>query len=153
MNYADIIKEKVEIMGQSFLQKDFHTFVEFTYPTVVEMMGGKQKIAEAIAQGIEAMEAEGNSFVEISFGEPSEMIIEKEELQCTISQALQLKVPGGKFMIQSTLIAISIDHGRNWHFIDTSDKDIQMIKSMLPSLSERLVIPPLSNPVFYPEVF
>ncbi len=139
------------MMGKFFLKKDFISFCKYTYPKIVEMMGGTNKMAEVIAKGSKEMLSKGTDFLSITFGEASKIITIGKELQCTVPQVIEMKVPNGRLITRSTLIAISIDNGKKWYFIDTSGKDIQTMKKVLPNLSEELVIPQKKQPVFYQE--
>lgn len=150
-DYSKTIKEQTEMMGQFFLEKDFMSFSKYTYPKIIEMMGGKHKMVEAMEMVLEEMTSNGTDFLNITFGEPSKIITVGSELQCTVPQTIEMKIPEGKLISNSTLIAISIDNGKNWYFVDTSGKDIQAMKKALPNLSEELVIPEKTQPMFYQE--
>lgn len=95
------------------------------------------------------MNADGFDFLNATLGNPSEIITINNELQCTLPQNIEMKVPNGRLVSQSTLIAISSNGGENWYFIDTSGKDIQAMKRMFSNLSEKLVIPQQDKPIFY----
>ncbi|MFZ1255053.1 MAG: hypothetical protein WAR77_01810, partial [Saprospiraceae bacterium] len=58
-NYSDIIKEQAETMSQFLLKKNFKSFTQFTYPKLVEMMGGEQKMIETWEKASTQMEADG----------------------------------------------------------------------------------------------
>jgi len=148
-DFSKTIKEQANIMGQFLLKKDFNSFTKFTHPKIMEMMGGKQKMIEVMERGSKEMKAEGTDFLNVTFGKPSQIITEKNELQCTLPQTIEMKVPNGKLVYNSTLIAISIDKGRNWYFLDTSGKDIQSMKNLIQNLSKELLIPKQQQPTFY----
>lgn len=112
-------------------------------------MGGKEKMVEQISKEFKKMNADGFDFLNLTLGNPSEIITLNKELQCTLPQNIEMKVPGGSLVSQSTLIAISNNDGKNWYFIDTSGKDIKTMKSFFPNLSEKLVIPIQDKPTFY----
>jgi hypothetical protein len=145
-NYKKNIKLQAEKMCQLLLKKDFSSFTKFTYPKVVEMMGGEAKMVEVIENGTLQMESEETSILNATIGEPSNTITYESEIQCTVPQTTEIKVPDGMLITKSTLIAISMDNGKNWYFVDTSGKDIQTMREMLPNLSPELVIPKLEEP-------
>lgn len=140
-DHSKAIKEQAEIMGQSLLKKDFNSFCKYTYPKIIEMVGGKQKMVELMERGAKEMLSEGTDFQNVTFGKPSKIITMDNELQCTLPQTIEMKVPNGKLVTNSTLIAISNDNGKNWYFVDASGKDIKTMKNTLPNLSGELVIP------------
>lgn len=43
------IKEQAEMMGQLLLKKDFISYSKYTYPKIIDMMGGKQKMETNLA--------------------------------------------------------------------------------------------------------
>ncbi len=92
------------------------------------MVGGEQKMKEVLDTTLREMESQGVVLLKITFGEPSSAIIMGNELQCTLPEALEMQVQGGKLIDISTMIAISTDAGKNWYFIDISGKDIQTMK-------------------------
>ncbi len=142
------VKLQAESMAQLLLKSDFKSFSKFTHPKVIEMMGGEEKMIETLESGTKAMAAEGTGFLSISIGEPSKIISINNELQCTLSQTIEMKVPNGKLTAKSTLIAISTNNGKSWYFIDTSGKNIETMQKLLPNLSSDLVISANEKPVF-----
>ncbi len=151
IDYSKTIKEQAELMGQLLIKKDFMSFSKYTYPKIVEMMGGRHKMVEVMEKESKEMLSEGTDFLNVTFGEPSKIITIGTELQCSVPQTIEMKVPNGRLIIKSTLISISIDNGKNWYFIDTSGGDIQTMKKALPNLSEELIIPEKTQPIFYQE--
>ena len=149
LDHSIKIKEEAEMMCQFLLKKDYNSFIKFTYPKLVVKMGGKEKMVEQISKEFKKMNADGFDFLNLTLGNPSEIITLNKELQCTLPQNIEMKVTGGSLVSQSTLIAISNNDSKNWYFIDTSGKDIKTMKSFFPNLSEKLVIPIQDKPTFY----
>ena len=85
----------------------------------------------------------------IVFNPPSEIVKNKNELQCTISQHTELKPAKGRVITYTTLIAISTDNGKSWKFIDTSNRDIKAIRTVFPNLSNKITLPPKQKPTVY----
>lgn len=143
------IKEQAGKMGQSLLKKDYRGFAVYTYPKVLAMMGGEDKMIEFLEKSAKEMATEKMSISKVSFGEPSKIITNRKELQGTIPQTIELKTPDGRLVSTSTLIFLSTDYGKKWYFLDTSDKDIQAMRKIFSNLSEHLVIPKKEDPVLY----
>lgn len=147
--YSETIRQQALTMGELLLKKDFKAFTKFVYPKLTEMMGGELKMAEILEKGSSEMESKGITMLTFNVGQPSKYVSSANELQCTLPQTIEIKVPQGRLVTKATLIAISIDDGKNWYFVDTSGKDIETVKRMLPNLSGDLVIPEKQEPVFY----
>jgi PBP1b-binding outer membrane lipoprotein LpoB len=150
-DHSKTVRVAAEEMGKFLMAKDYKSFARFTYPKVAEMMGGKDKMVEILENTMGEMEATGISFINVAIGEPSKCITAGNELQCTIPQTIEMKMPDGKMTTTSTLIAVSSDNGKTWCFIDTSGKDIKAMRALLPNLSENLVIAARTEPTYSKE--
>lgn len=156
-SYAQIDIEKakeqlykqVEMMGTHFINQEFKSYVQFCYPKVLEMIGGRERMIEILEMQASQMANENVRFTRISFGEPTSIIEMGSELQCTIPQTLEIQLQGGRLVTKSTIIAISENQGENWYFIDPTNKDIHTIRELFPNISEKLVIPQRPEPTFY----
>lgn len=135
------IKVQAEKMGAAFIAADYKIFAKFTYPKVLQLMGGEAKMATVLSKSIDAMKARGMSVSAITFSEPTKIIRAGKELQCTVEQHTEISQLNRKAVTTSVLIAISADNGINWTFIDTSNKDMATLRKMLPNLSKDINIP------------
>lgn len=135
-------------MKEAFLKEDYNSFTHYTHPAVLQKMGGAPKVVAVMIKTTQDMQKQGLHFSAVNFDEPSPIYTHGNELQATIAQHLEVKVPQGKMIVTSTLIAISIDKGEHWTFIDTSNKDMLTLRKILPNLSDRIIIPPTKKPEF-----
>lgn len=49
---TDKALEQAKIMGQSYLKGDYRTFAKYTYPAIVNSMGGESRMATVLANSI-----------------------------------------------------------------------------------------------------
>jgi hypothetical protein len=143
------LTNQVTKMGDAFIKSDFKTFASYTYPAISKSMGGSAKMAATLTKTISDMKGQGMTFSKITFDEPTKIIKSGNELQSTIAQHTDIKLTQGRIVSTSTLIAVSIDNGNNWTFIDTSNKDLKTLKKSIPNLSSQLIIPAPQPPVRY----
>ena len=143
------IHQQANEMGQAFIKGDYQTFARYTYPTLVKAMGGESHMAMILSQTVNDMQAKGMTFSSINIDNPAKIVKSGNELQCTLQQHTTIKLTKGRAVATSTLIAISKDGGKNWLFVDTSNKDAAAMRQALPNLSTAIVIPPQQKPVFY----
>lgn len=141
--------QQANSMGQAFLKGDYETFARYTYPPLLKAMGGESRMAATLRQTVVGMQAKGMSFSSIVVDSPSKIVKSGSEFQCTLQQHTTIKLVNGKAVATSTLIAISKDGGKNWLFVDTSNKDVTTMRKALPNLSTAIVIPPQPKPAFY----
>ena len=141
------VREQADLMGRALLNKDYKTFVTYSYPAIVDQMGGPEKMAASIARQMESMAATAE-IQSISYGTPGAAIQEGKELQCTVPQEMVLKTQQGRILARSTLIAISKDGGKRWHFVDAGGRDISAVRESMPNVSRKLVLPAEEAPRF-----
>ncbi len=145
---AEKIKDQATEMGTALMKKDFEKVVDFSYPELIKQAGGKSKMVEAIEKGVKKTELAGNVVVGVTFGEPTTIIKEAEELQCTLTQQTTVKTPGGNASFDATLIAISTDEGHHWTFLEVHDKEFFVMQASFPNLSSRLKLPGSAQEIF-----
>lgn len=148
-DHSITIKEQANIMAKYLIEKDLSSFLRYTHPKLIAMAGGKEKMIATLEKGFKEMQEEGTGFQKFTVGEPSKVIETNKELQATVPQTIEMKVPNGRLVAVSTLIAISLDNGKNWYFLDTSRRDIEAMQKLFPNLSSELMIPAQSKPTFY----
>lgn len=131
-------------MAKCLVDKDYEGFSAYTYPKIVEMMGGKEKMISMLQNTF------NDSLMKIisdSLGEPGKLVSTDKELQCIVPQKLVMTVGKQQITMRSCLIAVSDNDGKNWYFIDGGGEDSAALKASLPNLSKSLVIPPKEAPV------
>ena len=127
-------------MKKFFLAEDYDNFADYTYPKIIEMMGGKSNMLNATKQGMNKMKNDGFTFTDLTFKNPSEFLAKDGELQCSLTQQIIMQTPRGKIESEYTLIALSSDNGLNWTFIDTSGKDKETMMKYFPNLHDEIII-------------
>ncbi len=148
---AKAVSAAAEKFNKAVLDRDYATFIRYTHPKIVEMLGGEQKFSEMTEKSAKAMDADGAKFIAITNGEPDKIITKNGELQSTLPQTIEIKIPQGKVKTKTTLIAVSKDNGKNWVFINTTNTDLKKLQAMIPTLSNELVIPPMQRPEMIPD--
>jgi len=141
------VKDQAAKMSQALIRGDYKTFVHYTYPGIVKMSGGPDQLAAQLKTVMSQMKAGGVVVTGVSFGAVSKVVTSGKELQCTLEQHTAMNVPDGKIVSTTTLICLSEDGGKNWTFVDTSNKDMAMIRQVLPNLSNQIVVPKAQPPV------
>lgn len=137
-------------MANLLLKKDYKSFSAYTYPAIVKMMGGLDKMASFMQQSFKSMETEGFTIDTVTIKDCSNIIHTATQLQCTLTEVIALSYTKGKLIQQSTLIGISNNKGLNWTFIDTHGASVAQLQKTVKELSNKLVIPEQPKPVMVP---
>ena len=149
-NQNTIIKTQAMDMANALIKKDFPAFIKYMHPNIIKLAGGKEKALQRM-DTVNAMAAQfGATIKKIVIGNPDKIINYKNQLQVTLPETSELSSGFGNVSLETTLIAISSDAGKNWYFIDTSVYNMKDVKKAMPDLSPELVIPAPKPPKFTP---
>ncbi len=149
-NQNSIIKTQAVNMAHALIKKDFPAFLKYMHPNIIEMAGGNERLLQRM-DTVNTMASQfGASIKKIVIGNPGNLINYKNQLQVTLPQSSELTSGFGSFSLETTLIAISSDGGKNWQFIDTSIYNLKEVKKAMPDLSPELKIPPPATPKLIP---
>lgn len=132
----------------ALLNDDYETLLKFTYPNVIALTGGPDKMISLIKKGKIEMQQQGITFDHVVIGKPTAVVKAGNEIHCMVPQTVFIKVPKGKMKSKSHLLAVSKNGGRHWYFIDTVNLTSENIKLVLPNYNFDLAIPPKKKPVF-----
>ncbi|MEO0469860.1 MAG: hypothetical protein AAF206_09595 [Bacteroidota bacterium] len=134
-------------MGHALIVGDYDSFIPYTFPKIIDMIGGEESMRNMLETTRATMQGNGVDFSKVDFTEPSALIEKEGSIQATVRQKLIMKTPQGNLMARSGLIALSLDEGKSWYFIDTNGKSLAELQAIIPSLSDDLEIPPTEKPV------
>lgn len=140
------IKIQAMDMARAVLAKDVNKLVSYMPPKLVAQAGGKEKLLAARDTLNKYMQQFGAEIKKVTIGNPGSIVIYKNQWQAIVPQTTEMTVMSGRFIFESSLVAISEDKGRHWYFVDTSVYRGEKLKSVLPDLSPQLVIPPAKPP-------
>lgn len=124
----------LEAMSSAFLDEKYEVIADYTYPKILEMMGGKEAMVKATQSTMSQMKSQGFTFLEINFKDPSPFYENNGDKQCALTQVLVIVTPEGKIQSESTLLAISKDEGETWKFLDSSGMPKTYLDSFYPNL-------------------
>jgi hypothetical protein len=132
------------------MEGDFERLADFTHPKVVELMGGREKMAEFVRKGMADMKTQG--FETLSYtpaAEPTQVLREGRTLYAILPARLRMRTPDGVvFVSESFMIALSGDDGKNWKFVSGATADATRLKILMPEVADKLKLPAVRD---YPE--
>jgi hypothetical protein len=144
-----VVKKKAQEVGEALKKEDYAKVVDLTYPKIVEMMGGREKMIEALTDGMKQLKEKGFSFRSVEVGEPAEFVEEEKTTFVVVPTTTEMTAPGGKILVKSYLLGISPDGGKAWTFVDGNGMGTaEKREKVLPKLPERLKLPEAQEPRF-----
>jgi hypothetical protein len=144
-NYPNLMARAQELMD-AVAQKNYAKIVDLTYPKVIEVGGGREKLLAATTNEVKSMEAEGVVIISSTAAPPSQILHDAGAIFAVVPVTTRVKATGGTFQTEGSLIGISNDDGANWTFVDATGKDQTELRAVLPNL-DKLKVPPEKPPV------
>lgn len=136
-------------MDNALVVKDFDKYVEYNHPKVLEQVeGGRSGMVIQVSEQVKGIEESGNYITAVWPQKPEFVVDTAGELQCTMQQFMEYRLPEGKVKAETTIIGISPDKGKTWYFLDVAGRKLDQVKELFPNLSSKLVIPPTHEPEF-----
>jgi hypothetical protein len=135
-------QELTEALGR----KDYAKVIDLTYPKVVEVGGGREKLLAAMTDEVKSMESEGVEIISSNASAPTQIVHDTDGIFAVVPVTSKVKAQDGTFQTEGSLIGISTDGGQNWTFVDASGKDLTELKKVLPNL-DKLKLPADKAPV------
>lgn len=139
------IKAKANEVAEATVNSDWETVAKYTYPKIIQLMGGKEKMKEIM---LGMMQQQQITFESAEIGDPSEIYKTGEnDLFSLVPQTIVMKMPGYTVTNESYLIAISENKGERWYFLDTAQITMENVQNMIPNYNMDLVIPAKKEPI------
>lgn len=149
--FSEKIISECNIMAEAMLQKNYSTIIDYTYPKLVEMGGGKTVLLKASGPALKKIDSSSFELDKISFGEPQKIYVAGKEFHCIVPETLTIKTGGKKMQATFFLMAISRDNGNKWYFIETHKFTPEFIKKIFPDFNYNIIIPEKTNPIIIGE--
>ena len=148
---STVIKTQAIDMGRALINNDLPTFQQYLHPQVILQAGGAEKMKMMSDSAIAIFKQFGGSIKRISYGNPAAIVNFKKDMQTTLPQTTYITTSFADIELESILIAISLDKGKHWYFIDSQLYATESMKQKMPSLSPDLVIPTPAKPRMIPK--
>jgi len=136
---------------------NYPRLVELTYPKVVEMIGGRDKMIETLRRGSGDMKAHGSAILGADVSEPKEIVTAGNKQFAIVPMTVRVQVPDGTLRSKGFLIAVSEDRGETWTFIDGAGltrepgKEREKLAQVLPDFPPQLSLPAREPPQLEPK--
>jgi hypothetical protein len=136
---------------------NYARLVDLTYPKLVEMIGGRDKMIEMLRSGTEDMKAHGSAILGAEIAEPPEIVTAGDKQFAIVREIVRVQVPEGTLRSNGFLIAVSEDRGKTWTFIDgaglhkTPGKERETLAQILPGFPAQLSLPAWEPPMLEPK--
>ncbi|MFI5171352.1 MAG: hypothetical protein ACHQFW_03125 [Chitinophagales bacterium] len=141
------IKSQAEIMVNAFMHEQYDLLLDYTYPKIFAVTGGREVMRSLIEEMMTDLKTQGITVDSAKVGEAGPIYTAGSELHAIINQYVYMKIPDGKMISESSLLAISMDKGSKWYYIDIAQLTPELKKEFFPEFNNDLVVPEPKQPV------
>lgn len=136
------LEEQSNLFIQSVVNSDVPTTVSYLLPEFVENMGGKDALTQTFLDQAKRFEVAGIKLSQGKAYDPSPFVTCNETMQCVMTQEAYMQSASRKESVkmQSNLIAVSLDEGVTWKFLQIGLRDLTAERKKFPILCETLVL-------------
>ncbi len=131
-----------KITSTATLKMDFETVFKHTYPSVIKLMGGKEKGLEFLETTFNTMKSQGFVFEKADVLGVSDVVFEQGKYRCYVEGYNQMTMNGMRIKSKSYLFGIYNSEDKIWYFIEAKQfKNKALLDMVLPNFETSLVIP------------
>jgi len=137
--YLDSIKSQSTQMVNAFSKGDYGKLLEFTHPSIIKIMGGKETATKLLDTALHQLKESGITVEEAKVGDIIQSLKSNDTIQCMLPQYLKMKMGDKFYSSKNYLFGISYNNGKRWYFIDTNGGTEESIRKMIPEISKEIV--------------
>lgn len=138
----DTAQVNAQKMSDAFHTEDYDTFMDFTHPTIIDDIGGREKMKNLLSGGL----GPGIEFISTKVLKAKKLFKKGDTYQCGMKQEQVMQVEGKNYLITGWLIGISYDAGKEWRYISVSNFTLEHMRKFFPELDKRLPVKPQKEP-------
>jgi len=144
---AAAIKAEAENSSRAFINGDMDKMLDLTYPKLIELGGGREKVMAALESELKEMRELGMKIIAHTVGEPEPSVRVGAKLVAIVPTALKTELDGSVIEQKSFWLAVSTDEGKSWRFLDGSSLNTDTLKLLLPEAVDKIKLPRVVQPV------
>jgi hypothetical protein len=130
------------LITKATLKFDFRTIFKYTFPSVIDMMGGKEPAAKMLESSFDKMKTEGFEFEKAEVVSVSDVVFENNEYRCLVESFIQIKMANMRVKTKSYTLGIYNSDDKIWQFIESKQlKNSSLTNVILPGFKTNLEIP------------
>jgi hypothetical protein len=145
---TDNLRADAEWMCKAVKDGNADAIVQYTYPGLLEKVGGPDEMRKIIVAGQTDLAQRGLIVQSVLITAVSEPLQAGSELHAVVRTERTIRGKTGRQIIKSYVIAVSSDNGENWTFVDGQKLTPPHVLALFPDFNTDLVLPAPSEPVF-----
>ena len=140
------LKVQAQDLADAVLNKNFEKIVEFTHPTVVAFLGGREKMIATIKQTFEnSFDKDGVTLLGFRYGEIEQEVKVDNSIFAVLAEVVRIQIKDTKYEADSSEIAVSADGGKNWKFVSGTTGQ-ELFNKMFPKTADKIKVKGVGAP-------
>jgi hypothetical protein len=138
---AERLKEQAAECGKAFVEGDFARLADYTHPSLLAKVGGREGMIAFLKKGVAEMKAEGFEPLSYVNADPSQVLVVGRQTYAVVPGTLKMRMSSGVLVSETFMLAVSSDAGKSWKFVSGSAADAAKLKILFPAAAGRLKLP------------
>ena len=143
------LEESATKMITSIVEKDYDTYLDMTYPVMIEVFGGEEMMKKSTKSNKEAQETAGMVLKSARLANISDVLEKKGEFQAIVSFEYILEISGKDYKGEQYLLALANKEDLNWTFVELETFDEASIIEFLPNYNQDLIFPTIKGAEYF----
>lgn len=128
--------------SKATLEGNYDVLLNYTYPPILELMGGREAALKTIEASIEQMKSQGFVFEKADVVAVSDIVKEENQYRCYVENKNQMKMGNQRIFSKSFLLGIYDEEKKSWYFLEAERlKNKALTDKILPNFKTSLKIP------------
>lgn len=144
---TDRVTQLAQECGDALVQGDYTNVVRLTHPTVVDGLGGPDKMIALLANGYAELKSNGLSFVSCKVERPHKASGSGSRLYAIVPEEIKINGPNGTLTKRSFVVAVGETNSESWTFVDGMNLNSQTVQVVFPDFPKDLQIPELAQTI------
>lgn len=138
-NDKELVVEIFNAYKESFLLKDYQSYIGFQNPTFIESMGGKKILLNYLEKTDKYLRQSNSEIVDIQLDTIIEIIKSRGDIQAVVSQIVILNKAETSDILNQTLVIESKNNMKKWLFTEITNKNQKDIEFLIPDINKAIL--------------
>lgn len=135
------IRAQADAALDVFVKQKFDTYVDFIYPRVIDLSGGRQEFLYNIQDQMDLLAKHKMKIMSHKIVSISAPVKAGDELHSVVKYTILISSPGGKANSKEYFVASSNDGGRQWKLVEGIFLSQTVANNIFPSFNAVLELP------------
>jgi len=124
------------------LNEDFDEVIKYTFPEIIELMGGQEAARETIVKTYDSMKTQGFAVEQADIVEVSDVVNEQGQYRCIVKSYNVMVMSGQRLKSTTHLLGVYDEEVKHWRFIEAKQlQNPALTSQILPDFKTELEIP------------